>query len=91
MFPFLIINGVNFEKIGGCLFNLWKNVNAVFFVFFIFIFDMDFTIKDVECWYIFIYKHYANNIVLNISNMKCLLKWLVQNLVLFHCSCGNKE
>ena len=33
MFPFLIINGVNFEKNCGCLFNLWKNVKAVFFVF----------------------------------------------------------
>ena len=52
---------------------------------------MDFTISDVYCWYIFSYKRYANDIMLNIGNMKCLFEWLVQNLVLFHCSRGNKD
>ena len=52
---------------------------------------MDLTIQDVDCWYKFRYKWYANDIVFNISNMKYLFKWFVQNHVLFHCSCGKKE
>ena len=40
--------------------------------------------------YIFSDKRYANDIMLNISNMKCLFEWFVQNLILFHCSFENK-
>ena len=39
--------------------------------------------KYVHRWYIFSYKRYANNIVLNISNVEDLLKWFVQNSWIF--------
>ena len=56
---------------------IFEKMLELYFFFCVLIFDQYFTTQDVDCWYIFGYKWYANDIVFNISDMKYLLKWFV--------------